>query len=65
MIWDKGRVNPSKENARVVVYVKEVLSFEIIHQHMGGDLMPEVWIKLGHARTKQTLGRTIYLEHTP
>jgi hypothetical protein len=65
MIWDEGRKNPPKENSRVVVYVKEELSFEIMHQYMGGDLMPEVWIKLGHARTKRTLVGTIYREHTP
>ena len=65
MIWDEGRENPSKDNSRVVVYVREELSFEVMHQHMGGDLMPEVWIKLGHARTKRTLVGTIYREHTP
>ena len=65
MIWDLGRENPSKENSRVVVYVKEELSFEIMQQHMGGNLMPEVWIKLGHARTKRTLVGTVYREHTP
>ena len=28
-------------------------------------MMPEVWIKLGHARTKRTLVKTIYREYTP
>ena len=51
IIWDGGRDNPQKENARVVVYVKEELSYEVMNQYMNGDLMPEVWIKLGHAKT--------------
>ena len=65
MIWDQGRENQVKKNARVVVFIKEELSFEVMKQHMEGDMMPEVWIKLGHARTKRTLVGTIYREHTP
>ena len=65
IIWDKGRENPNKENSRVVVYIKEELSYEVMHQYMGGDMMPEVWLKLGHARTKRTLVGTMYREHTP
>ena len=65
IIWDGGRDNPQKENARVVVYLKEELSYEVMNQHMNGDLMPEVWIKLGHAKTKRTLVGTVYREHTP
>ena len=57
LVWDQGRENPNKENARVVVYIKEELSFDVITTYMGGDLMPEVWIKLGHAKTKRTLIR--------
>ena len=28
------RDNPLKENARVVVYIKEELSFEVMHKYM-------------------------------
>ena len=31
---------------------------------MGGDLIPEVLIKLGHAGTKHTFVGTVYREHT-
>ena len=65
LVWDQGRENPNKENARVVVYIKEELSFDVMATYMGGDLMPEVWIKLGHAKTKRTLIGTVYREHTP
>ena len=65
LIWDGGRDNPVKENARVVVYIKEELSFEVMHKYMDGDMMPEVWVKLGHAKTKRTLVGTVYREHTP
>ena len=65
IIWDGGRDNPHKENARVVVYLKEELSFEVMNQYMNGDLMPEVWIKLGNANTKRTLVGTVNREHTP
>ena len=34
VLWDQGRENQDKKNARVVVYVKEELSFEVMHQHM-------------------------------
>ena len=65
LVWDAGRENPNKENSRVVVYVKEELSYTVISKHMGGDLMPEVWIKLGHAGKKRTIVGTVYREHTP
>ena len=65
LIWDAGRENPRKGNARVVVYIKEELSFTVMSKYMGGDLMPELWIRLGHAGTKRTLVGTVYREHTP
>ena len=65
LVWDAGREHPQKRNARVVVYIKEELSYNVMSKYMGGDLMPEVWIKLGHAGTKRTLVGTVYREHTP
>ena len=65
LIWDAGRENPRKGNARVVVYIKEELSFTVMSKYMGGDLMPELWIRLGNAGTKRTLVGTVYREHTP
>ena len=51
LVWDEGRENTEKKNARVVLYIKEELSFDIVKKHMGNDLMPEVWIRLGHSGT--------------
>ena len=65
LIWDEGRENPAKKNARVVVYVKEELSFDVMKKYMGNDLMPEVWIRLGHSGTRRTLIGMVYREHTP
>ena len=65
LVWDEGRENTEKKNARVVLYIKEELSFDIVKKHMGNDLMPEVWIRLGHSGTKRTLIGIVYREHTP
>ena len=65
LIWDEGRENPAKGNARVVVYIKEELSFDVMKNYMGDNLMPEVWIRLGHKGTKRTLIGMVYREHTP
>ena len=46
--WDAGRENQKKKIARVVVYIKEELSFDRVKDHMKNDLMPEVWLKVGH-----------------
>ena len=63
--WDEGRENRVKQVARVVVYIKEELCFDIVPNLMQGDLMPEVWLKLGHAGTRRTLVGFVYREHTP
>ena len=36
LIWDMGRENPAKRNDRVVVYIKEELSFDIMKKTHGG-----------------------------
>ena len=63
--WDEGRENETKEVARVVVYIKEELSFDIVANLMQDDLMPEVWLRLGHRGTRRTLLGFVYREHTP
>ena len=63
--WDSGKENRQKEIARVVVYIKEELSFDIVRDHMKYDLMPEVWLKVGHKGTRRTLLGFVYREHTP
>ena len=65
LVWDKGREIKSKQNSRVAIYIKDELSYEVVEKYMEGDLMPEVWIKLGHKGTKRTLVGMIYREHTP
>ena len=63
--WDIGRENQKKKIARVVVYIKEELSFDRVKDHMKNDLMPEVWLKVGHKGTRRTLLGFVYREHTP
>ena len=63
--WDSGRENRTKKNARVVVYVKEELSCEVLTSYMKNDLMPEVWLRLGHKNTRRMVAGFVYREHTP
>ena len=65
LVWDLGMTNIVKKNSRVVVFIKEELSYQVINNMMGGDLMPEVWLRLGHTGTKRTLVGFIYREHKP
>ena len=65
MISDKGMEHRIKQNSRVVAFVKDELSYELVEKYMGDDLMPEVWIKLGHRGTKRTLIGFVYREHKP
>ena len=65
LIHDMGIDNKTKKNSRVVVYVKEELIYEVMKKHMGGDLMPEIWLKLGHKGTKRTIVLFVYREHKP
>ena len=52
--WDAGRENQTKKNSRVVVYVKEELNVEVVKEYMKDDLMPELWLRLGHRGTRRT-----------
>ena len=63
--WDSGRDNKNKKNSRVVVYIKEELSCDVLTNYMKNDLMPEIWLRLGHRNTKRTIVGFIYREHTP
>ena len=54
-----------KANSRIVAYIREDLSFEVVKTMMKDDLMPELWIKLGHKGTRRTLVGFIYREHSP
>ena len=65
LVWDRGRENKVKENSRVVAYIREDLSYEVVKTKMQGDLMPELWIRLGHKGTRKTLVGFIYREHSP
>ena len=65
MICDSGRKHHVKQNSRVVAFVKEELSYDVVDSYMGGDMMPEIWIRLGHKGTKRTLVGFIYREHKP
>ena len=65
MVCDKGIEHHAKQNSRVVAFVKEELSYDIVEGFMGGDMMPEIWIRLGHKGTKRTLVGFIYREHKP
>ena len=65
LVWDRGREIMTKQNSRVVIYIKEELSYEVVKNNMEGDLMPDIWIKLGHKGTRRTLVGMIYREHTP
>ena len=65
MKCDSGRENVYKKNSRVVVYIKEELSCDVLTNYMKNDLMPEVWLRLGHKKTKRTIVGFVYREHTP
>ena len=65
LVWDAGRDDKVKANSRVVAYIREDLSFEVVKHMMRGSLMPELWIKLGHKGTRRTLVGFIYREHSP
>ena len=65
IICDAGVENRLKKNSRVVAFVKEELSYEVVKKNMEGDLMPEIWLRLGHRGTKRTLVGFIYREHKP
>ena len=65
LVCDLGIENSVKKNSRVVAYVKEELSYQVMKSYMGGDLMPEIWLKLGHKGTKRTLVGFVYREHKP
>ena len=65
LVQDMGMDNNVKKNSRVVVYIKEDLSYQVMKNLMGGDLMPEVWLRLGHTGTRRTLVGFIYREHKP
>ena len=65
LVCDLGIKNNVKQNSRVVAYVKEELSYQVMENYMGGDLMPEIWLKLGHKGTKRTLIGFVYREHKP
>ena len=65
LVCDQGIENSEKKNSRVVAYVKEELSYQVMKNHMSGDLMPEIWLKLGHSGTRRTLVGFVYREHKP
>ena len=65
IVWDEGRENKVKQNSRVAMYIKDELSHEVIRKHMEGDLMPEIWVRLGHKGTSRTLIGMVYRKHTP
>ena len=65
LVWDGGRENKEKSNSRVVAYIQEDLSFEVVKTKMQGDLTPELWLRLGHKGTRRTLLGFIYREHSP
>ena len=65
LVWDRGRENKVKANSRVVAYIREDLSYEVVKNKMEGDLMAELWIRLGHKGTRRTLIGFIYREHSP
>ena len=48
LVCDSGIENNLKKNSRVMAYIKEELSYRVMKNYMGGDLMPELWVKLGH-----------------
>ena len=65
MVCDGGIEHRVKKNSRVVAFVKEELSYEIVRKNMEGDLIPEIWLRLGHRGTKRTLVGFVYREHKP
>ena len=65
IVCDKGMKHQVKQNSRLVAFIKEELSNEIVEGRMVGDMMPEIWIRLGHRGTKWTLVGFIYREHNP
>ena len=65
MICDAGVENRLKKNSRVVAFVKEELSYEVVTNNMKGDLMPEIWLRLGYRGTRRTLVGFVYREHKP
>ena len=65
MVCDMGRQHHVKQNSRVLAFVKEELSYDLVEKYMKDNLMLEIWIKLGHRGTKRTLIGFVYREHKP
>ena len=65
MVCDTGQGNRVKKNSRVVAFIKEELSYEVVKKNMEGDLMPEIWLRLGHKGKRRMLLGFVYREHKP
>ena len=65
MIWEKGREQNRRQNARVVNYVKQTLDVKVERSMMEEDLVPEVWLSVGEKGKKRFLIGAIYREHKP
>ena len=65
MVCDTGSENKVKKNSRVVVFIKEELSYKVVRKNIEGDLMPEVWLRIGHKGRKRMLVGFVHREHKP
>ena len=61
VFWDKGRNQPSRQNVRCVVYVRNDLSFKLKVDLMN-EKVPEVWLEIGEPNKKRVLMCIFYRE---
>ena len=61
MFWDKGRNQPSRQNARCVIYIRNDLSFKLKEDLMN-DKVPEIWLELGEPKKRRVLMCLFYRE---
>ena len=64
---DRGRKEVGREMARVAVYIKEGVQYEVVKKYNKGTvILPEVWLRLGTVGKGNTiLVGTVYREHQP
>ena len=52
MVCDMGIQHQVKQISRVVAFIKEEVSYDIVDSCTEEDMILEIWIRLGHRGTK-------------
>ena len=62
IIADKGRNNKKRRNSRTIIYIKDNLHYEILHNKMRENT-PEIWIRISEPGKRKTDLITFYREY--